>query len=246
MLSDEAIASAFEQAQGLADENNSLRAELSKLRHAQLAALEKQTELELRLKAGGPGAEAGAVLEEFAELRGQLELLVRENSLLETAKNESERAVRDVTRQAAELQASLTEALAAATRAQREQEQAEMAGSAMRGEATAVAEARDEAEAERARERGRAKRLQQELVAARAEMSAAHRDRATAQQEAERVHAAAAVAAQEVALASSQSKAREEELVSRLQQATGEITLSQQQRAQVEEAAAARDAEARA
>ena len=46
-------------------------------------------------------------------------------------------------------------------------------------------------------------------------------------------------------LAAAQAKAREEELVTRLQQATREITLSQQQRAQVEEAAAARDAEAR-
>jgi hypothetical protein len=79
-----AVAAVFERVKEMAAENDALRASLSDERTARLGLLEKNRELEWRVKTGvGTGAPVGAVTTEWEEAESKLTLLLAENNELE-------------------------------------------------------------------------------------------------------------------------------------------------------------------
>ena len=242
LLTEEAAAAAVEQVQDLAAENNALRAEVARLRREQLTTLEARSELEVQL-AGGK--EAGGAREEFRELTAQLELLITENSLLETAKAEAEMAAKAAAANTGELQEALAEAIGSAQRARSEQEAASSAATKLRADVIAESEAREEAGARAARELARVKRLQHELASVRGEAGAAHKDKAAAQRDTERARMSASMTAATASDAAATAREREEDLVEWLRLAEERETRQDARVRELEGALAGREAEQR-
>ena len=185
-----AISSIFERVQSLATENEALRATLTEERATHLGLLEANRELEWRVRTGtAEGVPAGAARQEWEDTEAKLALLLAENNELESRERQTADELRRERETTAKLTASHAEALAAAQHAAGAAEAADAHAREEALEARAAADAAREAQALAAASDAALQNLRNELAAARAEATAAHREVAARKKDIERLHA---------------------------------------------------------
>ena len=179
-----ADASSLEHVEGVIAENEELRRRVSDLLHEQLALVETKEQLELKLRLGS-GNDAAAVQAEWRALQEKLQLLMTENSLLETGATQSRREEERALSAVHQLELKLAETIGAALRSNEAAEAAEASAASDRERAaraeSEIYAARAAADAEHAH----LLRLQPELEAARADAAKSDLARVESQREAE-------------------------------------------------------------
>ncbi|KAL1524857.1 hypothetical protein AB1Y20_019737 [Prymnesium parvum] len=188
---DDAVAHTLEQMKALALENDELRRQHAEQRHAHIALLEVNRELQWRLDALSDSAAAGEPPSErdWRDVDAKLQLLLTENNLLEARAREASEEAAAHAQSMHELQLAVAHAHAAAERAQEEAADAEARRVEAETRAEAAVEREREAERRSAESTAAIGRLQRELEEAREQVLRAHCEAAEGRHEAERWNA---------------------------------------------------------